>query len=87
MKTISFCFAGFVWRSVTSLYNSLNILPIWSTFKLSFLLSRDTLQVLGEKTEKNMEGWRWRAFQNFQTPPKQRRKEHTGNIPSNHTTK
>jgi hypothetical protein len=25
------------------------------------------------------------AFQNFQTPCKQWRKEHTGNIPSNHT--
>lgn len=27
MKTISFCFAGFVWRFVASLYKFLNILP------------------------------------------------------------
>jgi hypothetical protein len=43
--------------------------------------------VLLVQTEKIMEGQQWGAFQNFQTPPKQWRKEPTGNIPSNHTKK
>jgi hypothetical protein len=53
--------------------------------KLSIHLSLDTLQVLGAKTEKSMEGQLLGAFQNLQTTAKQWRKEHTDNIPSNHT--
>ncbi len=50
MKTISFCFAGFVWRPVASLYKFLNTLPIWSIASLNLCWELNALRDVSQMT-------------------------------------
>lgn len=50
MKTISFCFAGFVWRHVASLYKFLNILSIWSIASLHLCWELNALRDVSQVT-------------------------------------
>ncbi len=71
---------------------SVGLIPVKPVVKenaVSFLFFYPVIpsKYYGKKQRKIWKGGGGGAFQNFQTPPKQWRKEPTGNIPSNHTKK